>query len=247
MGFDGSGSPWFGAADEERTGSLTREIARADPEFEARKRAAAPGLKIPPPAICEVGPDGRVTRFKLHDIGLARKARSRIGELLYNMFVTHIPSHIVRQGFLRLFGATIGENSSILRGTQVLAIEFMTIGDSTAIGGHCLLDARNGLWIGDNVVIASDVHLVAGGHDVHHPDFLSIPGTASVVQDYVWIASRSMTVHCLIRRGAVVGAQSLVVGEVGELEIVGGVPAKVIGKRDADALGYSGGYRPLFL
>ena len=225
---------------------MTREIARADPEFEARKRAAAPGLKIPPAAVCEVGPDGRVTRFKLHDIGFARKARNRIGELLFNMIVTHIPSHTIRLGFLRLFGATIGKNTSILRGTEVQAIEFLTIGNSTAIGFRCLLDARGGMWIGDNVVIASDVHLVGGGHDVHHPDFLSIPGTSSVVQDYVWIASRAMTVQCLIRRGAVVGAQSLVTGEVGELEIVGGVPAKVIGKRDADALGYSGAYRPLF-
>jgi acetyltransferase-like isoleucine patch superfamily enzyme len=234
------------AVGEERTGSLTREIARPDQEFEARKRAAAPGLKVPPAPICEVGPNGRVTRFKLQDIGFARKVRNRLGELFFNMFITFIPSHTIRQGYLRLFGATIGKNSSILRGTEVLDIEFLTIGDATTIGSRCLLDARSGLWIGDNVVIASHVHMVAGGHDINHPDFLSIQGASSVIQDYVWIATRAMTVSCLIGRGAVVGAQSLVVNEVGELEIVGGVPAKVIGKRDADALGYSGGYRPLF-
>jgi acetyltransferase-like isoleucine patch superfamily enzyme len=49
-----------------------------------------------------------------------------------------------------------------------------------------------------------------------------------------------------IRRGAVVAAQALVNKDVGELEVVGGVPAKVIAKRNPDALGYSGHYRPLF-
>ncbi len=50
----------------------------------------------------------------------------------------------------------------------------------------------------------------------------------------------------MIRRGAVVAAQALVNKDIGELEIVGGVPAKVIGKRNPDALQYSGKYRPLF-
>jgi acetyltransferase-like isoleucine patch superfamily enzyme len=38
----------------------------------------------------------------------------------------------------------------------------------------------------------------------------------------------------------------LVNKDVGELEVVGGVPAKVIAKRNPDALQYSAHYRPLF-
>ena len=80
---------------------------------------------------------------------------------------------------------------------------------------------------------------------INHPDFLPVP-IPTVIEDYVWIASRAMILPSLIHRGAVVAAQALVNKDIGELEIVGGVPAKVIGKRNPDALKYSGRHRPLF-
>jgi acetyltransferase-like isoleucine patch superfamily enzyme len=221
------------------------EPQTADPEDVARKRAAAPGLKMPPEPEWVLGPDGRVVDFKMQGMGFGRKARNRLGELIYNMFITHIPSHTIRQGFLRLMGATIGKHSAIMRGTTVLDIEFLTIGNGTTVGLRCLLDSRAGLWIGDNVTLASDVHILGGGHDINHPDFLPVP-IPTVIEDYVWIASRAMVLPSLIRRGAVVAAQALVVKDVGECEVVGGNPAKVIAKRNPDALKYSAKYRPLF-
>lgn len=222
------------------------EPAKADPEDVARKLAAAPGLKLPPEPEWILGPDNRVVDYKMQGMTFARKAQNRIGMLMFNMLVTHIPSHHVRQTFLRLFGATIGKDSTINRGTTVIDIEFLTIGDNTALGWRCMLDARGGLYIGNNVTIASDVHVLGGGHDVQHPDFLPVP-IPTVIDDYVWIASRAMVLPSLIGRGAVVAAQALVNKDVDELTIVGGVPAKVLGKRNPEALEYRAAkYRPLF-
>lgn len=224
---------------------MSVEPAKADPEDVARKLAAAPALKLPPPPRWTLGPNGRVTEYRMQDMGVWRKARNRIGQLAYNMIITYIPSHTVRLAYLRLFGATIGKGSAIMLGTTILDIEFLTIGDCTAVGGRCLLDSRAGLYIGNNVTIASDVHIIGGGHDINHPDFLPVP-IPTVIEDYVWIASRAMILPSLIRRGAVVGAHSLVVKDVGELEVVGGSPAKIIAKRNPDALQYSGRFRPPF-
>jgi acetyltransferase-like isoleucine patch superfamily enzyme len=224
---------------------VSLEPAKADPEDVARKVAAAPGLKLPPPPRMTVGPDGRVTEYRMQEMGLLRKARNRIGQLAYNMFVTYIPSHLVRLGYLRLFGATIGAGASIMRGTTILDIEFLTLDEGSTVGNRCLLDSRAGLYIGKNVTIASDVHILGGGHDINHPDFLPIP-IPTVIEDYVWIASRAMVLPSLIHRGAVVAAHALVVKDVGELEVVGGSPAKLITKRDPDALQYSVKFRPLF-
>ena len=224
---------------------MTVEPASADPEDVARKRAAAPGLKMPPPAHWITGPNGRITGFEMEDMGFRRKLRNRLGELFYNAIITHIPSHTIRLGFLRLCGATIGKGSAIMRTTEVLDIEFLVIGKCSTVGGRCLLDARAGLYIGDNVTIASDVHILGGGHDINHPDFPPVP-VPTVIEDYVWIASRAMVLPAHIRRGAVVGAQALVVKDVGECEVVGGHPAKVISKRNPEALKYSASYRPLF-
>ena len=205
---------------------MSLEPAKADPEKVARKVAAAPGLKQPPVASYDLLPDGRVANYQMQPIGFKRKARNRIGSVIFNLLITHIPSHFIRQGFLRLFGADIGSNSSIGLGTTILDPEFLTIGNNTAIGFRCLLDARPGLYIGHNVTIASDVHFIGGGHDVNHPDFLPVTGDPSVIEDYTWIASRATLISAYVQRGAVVAAQALVINEVGECEIVGGVPAK---------------------
>lgn len=224
---------------------MSNEPAKADPADVARKVAAAPGLKLPPEPSYDLLPDGRVANYRMQSMGLRRKLRNRIGQVLYNLVITHIPFHFVRQGFLKLFGATIGTNSCIMLQTTILDIEFLTVGDNTSIGSRCLLDARAGLYIGNDVTIASDVQIIGGGHDVNHPDFLPVP-IPTVVEDYAWIASRAMVLPSLIGRGAVVAAQAVVNKDVGECEIVGGVPAKVIGKRDPEALKYKGGYKPLF-
>jgi acetyltransferase-like isoleucine patch superfamily enzyme len=174
-----------------------------------------------------------------------RTARNYLAGIFYNSFVTHIPFHAIRQGYLRLFGATIGKGTAINRGTTVWDIEYLTIGNRTSIGFRCQLDCRGGVAIGDDVTIASDTQIVGGTHDVNHPDFPPIP-IPIVIEDYVWIASRAMILQTHIHRGAVVAAHAVVNRDIGELEIVSGVPAKVIGKRDPDALQYSVKFKLLF-
>lgn len=224
---------------------MFREPASADPADVARKKAAAPALRMPPAPEWVLDENGRVITYRMQGIGFVQKARNRIGELLFNMLITHIPSHAVRQAFLRLCGAQIGDCVSILRGTTVLDPAYLTIADGVAIGFRCMLDARAGIYIGNQVTIASDVQIIGGGHDVNHPDFLPVP-IPTVICDYAWIASRAMILPSLIGRGAVVAAQAVVNKDIAELDIVGGVPAKVIGKRDADALQYKNTRRPLF-
>jgi len=224
---------------------MFRAPASADPADVARKQAAAPALRMPPPPVMELDANGRVTSYKMQGLSVPQKARNRIGELIFNALITYIPSHTIRQGFLRMCGSKIGRNCSILRGTTVLDPAFLTIGDGAAIGFRCMLDARAGIYIGDNVTIASDVQIIGGGHDVNHPDFLPVP-IPTVICDYVWIASRAMVLPSLIGRGAVVAAQAVVNKDIADLDIVGGVPAKVIGKRDANALQYTNNSRPLF-
>ena len=221
------------------------EPAAADPADIARKLAAAPGLKLPPTPEFVLDPNGRIVELKLEGMTFRRHLRNFIGMVLFNMIVTYIPSHFIRQNFLRLFGATIGKGSTIMRGTTVFDVEFLTIGNNSTIGFRCFLDSRAGIYIGDNVSIASDTQILGGGHDINHPDFPPVP-IPTVIEDYAWIASRAMILPSHIHRGGVVAAQAVVNKDVGELEVVGGVPAKVIGKRNPDALQYSGKYRMPF-
>lgn len=164
-----------------------------------------------------------------------------LGVVLFNTYVTFIPLHALRLAVLRLWGAEIGHGVCLLRGTTVLGIEGLRIGDESAIGFRCLLDARGGLEIGNRVVIASDTQFIGGGHDLG--DFSSYL-LRMVVEDHVWIASRAtVTGNLTIGRGAVVATCALVRQDVAPMAIVGGVPAIVLGQRESD-LSYNPAWRP---
>ncbi|MEO9326904.1 acyltransferase [Gordonia aurantiaca] len=185
-------------------------------------------------------------RYSFTAISTIAKAKNRVGILLFNNLITYIPSHTVRQGFLRLFGAKIGKDTSILRGCQVFDIDQLRIGNCCSIGFRVLFDARSGICIGDNVVIASDTQIIAGKHDPASPDFEPILEPV-YIGDYAWIATRATIVGgANVGRGAVVAAAACVTRDVPDLDIVGGVPAKTIAKRPESALQYRPKYRPLF-
>jgi acetyltransferase-like isoleucine patch superfamily enzyme len=225
------------------------EPQASDPEAIARKRAVNPNVRIPPRMEWVTDSDGRILNYKLAGETMFHRIRDLYAALFYNTFVTYIPSHHVRLAYLRLFGAKIGKGSAINRGSGVWSIPYIVIGDRVSIGFRCLLDARAGIAIGNDVVVASDTQIIAGGHDINHPNFVPSPNPPDpiVIDDHVWIASRAMIMPCLLGRGAVVAAHAVVNKEVPPLAIVGGVPAKIIGQRNPDALQYSGKYRiPFF-
>jgi acetyltransferase-like isoleucine patch superfamily enzyme len=166
-----------------------------------------------------------------------------LGTVVYNFGFTHFPSHTVRQAVLKVWGAKIGKRVGIFRGTTVLGIHALEIGDHSTIGWRCMLDARGGLVIGSNVVIASDTQFVTAHHVPNSDDFRAVTEPITV-EDFVWIASRSTVLDGVtIGRGAVVAAASLVRGDVPPMAIVGGIPATVIRERRS-ALNYVTTFRP---
>lgn len=168
----------------------------------------------------------------------------QLGERVYNYLITWLPSHHVRQLFLRLLGVSIGRRSSIMMGTTILGARFLTIGDAVSIGGRCLLDARGGITIDDDVVIASDVQIITGKHLVNSPDFDIRLGPVRI-KHHAWVASRSMVLQELtIGVGGVVAACSMVTQDVADMQIVGGAPAKPIGTRES-TLDYHPVFRPI--
>ena len=225
------------------------EPQASNPEDIAKKRAVNPNVRIPPRMEWVTDDDGNIVNYKLAGETIFHRVRDVYAAWFFNNIVTYIPLHFVRLGYLRLFGAKIGKGSAINRGSNVWSIPYIVIGDRVSIGFRVLLDARAGIAIGNDVVIASDTQIIAGGHDINHPNFPPAPNPPDpiVIDDHVWIASRAMILPSLLGRGAVVAAHTVVNKEVPPLGIVGGVPGKLIGQRNPDALQYSGKFRiPLF-
>lgn len=166
-------------------------------------------------------------------------------EVVYNSLGTHVPSHRLRQYWLRLLGARIGNETSIFRGTTVLSPACLTVGDRCAVGWRCVLDARGGLTLEHDVVIASDVRILTADHDVDADNFAAVLASV-MLRHHVWIATGATILKGVeVKAGAVVAAGSVVTRDVPERMVVAGVPALSIRRRTSQC-DYAISFRPRF-
>ena len=108
------------------------------------------------------------------------------------------------------------------------------MGENSHINRGCLLDARGGLQIGNNVSISHNVNIVTGGHDYQDSEF-AVRRRPIQIDDYVWIGVGSIILQGVhIGKGAVVCAGAVVCKDVESYQVVAGVPAKKIGERNSN-------------
>ncbi len=164
----------------------------------------------------------------------------------------YIPSHTVRLFLYRtLFGVRVGHDSSVHWRAEFNQPAGVAIGHNSVIGNDAFLDGRKKrigtsywqdffgkgprpLTIGNNVSIAGEVRIYTMEHDIDSPDFAETSAPVTI-DDYVVIGTRVTIlpgVH--IHRGAVIASGAVVTKDVGEYEVVGGIPARFIKKRPSN-------------
>jgi acetyltransferase-like isoleucine patch superfamily enzyme len=149
-----------------------------------------------------------------------------------------IPSHFVRRFFYRLSGMKIGKGSTLHMGARFYNPENIIIGEDTIIGENVVLDGRDSLIIGNHVDIATGVMIYNGEHNIKDENFSAVFAPVKI-EDYVFIGPRVIILPGVtVKKGAVIGAGAVVTKNVEELSIVGGVPAREIGKREIKDLNY---------
>lgn len=173
-----------------------------------------------------------------------RPSRSS-AELLHNRALTHVPWNGLRLTYLRGLGLKAGPHTYLFGSSEVIAPQNLTIAGNCHIGRFCQIDARGGIDIGRNVVIASHTLLITADHDPRSPGFDGRLG-GIVIGDRVWIGSRATILKGVtIGEGAVVAAGAVVVSDVPAWTVVGGVPARPIGDRPTE-MAYEIDYGPEF-
>jgi acetyltransferase-like isoleucine patch superfamily enzyme len=177
--------------------------------------------------------------------GDSANRREQFGERLFNYLITHIPSHTIRQAWLRYFGAKIGRDTTLCMGLKVFRPSRLEIGNNCSLGFDIVLDARGGLVIDDDVVLASDVHIITGQHVIDSDDF-AINFSPVRIKHHAWLTSRATVLPGVtIGAGAVLGACSVLESDLEDMSIAVGMPAKVRATRKS-SLEYHLAWRPLF-
>jgi len=168
--------------------------------------------------------------------------------LLYlcNHWIAFIPFYFLRHAYYRsLMGFKIGRGSSICMGARFRRYGRVTIGNNCVIHENVVFSNLDEIVIKDCAVVGPQCYLHTSDHDVYDRNFLTRTAPI-VIGDHAFIGLRSTILKGVnLGDNAVVAAGSLVTKSVGACEVVAGVPAKVVGRRES-AMEYVPRYRPLF-
>lgn len=113
------------------------------------------------------------------------------------------------------------------------------IGRNSVINSGTVIYTGNGVRLGESVLVAANCTFASVNHEYRsRTEFIQSQGFARsrggiIVEDDVWIGANSVLLDgATLRRGCVVGAGSLVLGELSPYSINIGSPAKTIGFRE---------------
>lgn len=112
------------------------------------------------------------------------------------------------------------------------------IGDRVTVNSNCTIYTGNGLRIGDDVSIAANCVFAPTNHEyaerhrlIREQGFKPSRG-GIVIEDDVWIGAGCVFLDgAIVGRGAVIGAMSLVSGEIPAYSIQAGNPLRLLGWR----------------
>jgi len=135
----------------------------------------------------------------------------------------------------------IGENSvidSFVKIKPAGGCGNLFIGTNTTINSGCVLYTGNGISIGNYVAIAANCTIAPVNHEYNVRDKLIIEQGFSkskggiYIEDDVWIGAGSILLDgAVLKKGCVIGAGSLVRGEVEPYSINAGNPLRLLGWR----------------
>lgn len=177
--------------------------------------------------------------------GFYREAMLRGIQYIVGMFIFDMPPLLTIRNFIisRLFHA--GKRLSLGNSCLFLCPHFeevtnhlLSLGDDISINRNVEIDYSGGVFIGNNVWISQNVLIETHEHVISKaPKSLWVMKRSQlVIEDEAWIGANVIILASVNRvgKGAVVAAGAIVVKDVPDMAIVGGVPAKNIGTRDKE-------------
>ncbi|ELZ11120.1 transferase [Halovivax asiaticus JCM 14624] len=120
-----------------------------------------------------------------------------------------------------------GDDCRFFKGITFTYGHNISVGDNTVIHDGVHLDDRGKLTIGDRASISDGVHLYSHDHDV--VDQTAVTNFHTIVADDVRVTYDAMVrAGCKVGENAIVGARSVVQGDVPAHHIAVGTPAKSV-------------------
>lgn len=130
-----------------------------------------------------------------------------------------------------------GDNVAVFSNVYLYRVHELEIGNNVSIHPLCYIDAAGGIIIGNDVSIAHNSTILSEEHkysDVNQN--IKDQGCEfkrTTIENNVWIgAGCRILAGCHIESGSIIGAGAVVKNRVYANSVMGGVPAKLIRKRE---------------
>lgn len=131
----------------------------------------------------------------------------------------------------------MGKNVTLYPGSYLWGNEIQ-IGDNVDIGINTIIHSTNGIYIGDDTVIAGQCYIIDSNHGTSKDRLIRLqPSIGSIdgihIGKDVWIGAQCTILKgAMINDHAVIGANSVVNSEIPAYAIAVGSPAKVVKYRE---------------
>jgi acetyltransferase-like isoleucine patch superfamily enzyme len=171
------------------------------------------------------------------------RARSKSFSVLAGGAFSSFGKRTVLQPPIRLTGErrmAIGDDVFIGAGSWLQVLDgpetgvALEIGDGTSIAGNCVLSAATSVRIGNKVLVASNVYVADHSHAFEDKSLAvleqGITRVESVeIDDGAWLGENVVVCPGVrIGRGAVIGANAVVLHDVPNYSVAVGAPARVV-------------------
>lgn len=181
--------------------------------------------------------------MRVHEHSLGDKIRHGIFWNMYGLF-KYIPPPIgdtLRSFVIRMFSSGF-RTWYVREGVTLWFPERLRVGRGTSFNEWVYVVACGGVTIGENVRLAPRVSLISVDHTFSDPSRpvhgQGLDAQPIVIEDDVWMGMGATVLKGVtVGRGAIVAAGAVVTRDVEPYTIVGGVPARVIGRRAVGASG----------
>ena len=148
-----------------------------------------------------------------------------------------LPSNRLRNFiFRKIFAMNITKNTVINGGCEIRSPWNITA-DRCVISNYCILDGRNGIVFGNDVVLGSGVHIWTEEHSVDDPYFRVLPNNKAPVNigKHAWVCSDvTLLPGVTVGEGAVIASRACLTKDADAFGVYGGVPAKKLRQRNTD-------------
>jgi len=165
---------------------------------------------------------------------------------VFNVILNLLPGSWFRCLLLRLIRCKVGNGVGMHSWTRFTWPGRFSIGDDSTVNFDCFLDTRGSISIGAHTMIGHRCSIYTASHDINDVNFAGVKKSVEI-GDYVVVFPHSLIMPGVkIGKGAVIMPGSVVTRDVGEYQVVGGVPARFVKER-SQILDYKLAHQYLFI